>query len=389
VYTTVDLELQRAAEAAVAKGMEKADALIRKQNRNQARHPEAALVALDPRTGEVKALIGGRNYEASQLNRALAVRQPGSAFKPFVYAAALTTAVAGGPQTFTAATLIDDTPTAFHYKDEVYEPSNFEEAVYGAVTLRRALARSINIATVKLAEMVGYRTVVKLAADAGLARARATPSMALGAYDTTPLELAGAYTVFAGQGTYVSPALISQVRAPDGKPLYTHSPKKRQTLDPRIAFLMRDMLESVINRGTAASARAQGLQVRAAGKTGTSRDGWFAGFTPELVCVVWVGFDDGSDLGLEGSRSALPIWTEFMKHAVAMPRYASTQPFPAPEGIVSAPIDPESGQLATPWCPSSYTEVFVSGTEPKQECLQHQTGMSFRLAGDGVAPASQ
>jgi penicillin-binding protein 1B len=385
LYTSLDLALQAAAEEAVRIGMERVDKLVRKRGGPL---PEVALVALDPKTGEIKALVGGRDYAKSQLNRALAKRQPGSVFKPFVYAAALNTAVEGGRNLVTAATTVMDEPTKFVFNREVYEPSNYGERFLGQVTLRRALAHSLNIATIKVAEMAGYNNIVNLARRAGFNHGlQPTPALALGAYEATPLEIAGAYTVFANLGGRVQPAFIRSIRGRDGTVLYTHSPEKRMALDPRVAFLMVDFMQEVMRSGTAAGARAMGFRNPAAGKTGTSRDGWFAGFTSELLAVVWVGYDDNRELRLEGSKSALPIWTEFMERAVHYRAYRDTKPFPAPSGISRASIDPDTGLLAGPNCPAR-TEYFVSGTAPSAYCdhlmeLYESTfGVADRMAVD-------
>jgi len=333
---------------------------------------QVALVALDPRTGEVKALIGGRDYNSSQLNRALAERQPGSVFKPFVYAAALSTALGGKREPITPATILDDEPTTFSGGDAPYTPGNFHHAVYGEVTVRQALAKSINIPTVKLAQMAGYGAVARLAKAAGLGdHILATPSIALGSYEAKPLDVAGAYTIYANGGTYVRPSLISQVKTANGQVRYTHTPETQPVLDPRVAYLMVNLMEGVMNYGTAAGVRSRGFTAPAAGKTGTSRDGWFAGFTSELICVVWVGFDDNSELKLEGARSALPIWAEFMKRAILLPTYKDAKPFRPARGITSATIDPETGELAGPNCPMTQNEFFIVGTEPVETCLRH------------------
>jgi penicillin-binding protein 1B len=201
---------------------------------------------------------------------------------------------------------------------------------------------------------------------------RGTPSVALGSYDATPLDVAGAYTIFANQGIYVQPHLIRQVRTRDGRAIYKRSPDTRPVLDPRIAYLMVNLMEEVLRSGTGAGVRARGFTVPAAGKTGTSHDGWFAGFTSELLCVVWVGFDDNRELGLEGAKSALPIWTEFMKRALQLASYQDAKPFRPPPGISSAVIDPESGGLVSPNCPTSRTEFFLRGSQPTEECPLHR-----------------
>jgi penicillin-binding protein 1B len=375
VHTTLDLELQQAAGEAVRIGMQFVDEQLKKRagkNSGAQQKAQVALVALDPRTGEVKALIGGRDYNASQLNRALADRQPGSVFKPFVYAAALSTALGGNREPITAATILDDEPTTFSGGNQPYTPGNFHHASYGEVTVREALAKSINIPTVKLAEMTGYGAVAKLAKQAGLGdHILATPSIALGSYEAKPLDVAGAYTIYANGGVYVRPSLISQVKTANGEVRYTHTPETRPVLDQRVAYLMVNLMEGVMRYGTAAGVRSRGFTAPAAGKTGTSRDGWFAGFTSELICVVWVGFDDNSELKLEGAKSALPIWTEFMKRAILLPAYKDAKPFKPPRGISSVAIDPETGELAGPNCPMSQNELFIAGSEPIQTCALH------------------
>jgi penicillin-binding protein 1B len=376
IYTTLDPDLQRYAQDAVRIGMEFVDQQLRKKKKKTeqppANEPQVALVALDPRTGEVKALVGGRDYHSSQLNHALAMRQPGSVFKPFVYATALETAIAGGEQIFTTSSVLNDEPTTFAFGRQIYQPSNFRHEFMGDVTLRTALAHSLNVATVQLAQEVGYQKIVSLARRAGLNEdIKATPAVALGAYEATPLEMAGAYTMFANRGMRVTPTTISMIRAADGTTLYRAQPDPRPSLDPRVNYLMVSMMQDVLRYGTGAGVRGRGFTQPAAGKTGTSRDGWFAGFTSELVCVVWVGFDDNRELNLEGARSALPVWAEFMKRAAQMPAYRDAKPFQAPAGIVSAAICPETGLRAGDLCPERKTEFYVSGTEPVAYCDLH------------------
>jgi penicillin-binding protein 1B len=377
VYTTLDLDLQRAAAEAVEIGMKQVDELLRKQRRfRNVEDPGAqvALVALDPRTGEIKALIGGRNYGKSQLNRALARRQPGSVFKPFVFAASFNTVLEGGsPYLFNPVTTIIDEPTTFWFNEQPYEPSNHNNKTYGEVTLRYALAHSINIPTVKLAEMVGYDKVADLARRAGAGRdVLATPAMALGAYEATPIDMAGAYTVFANRGEHVAPRYIRAVRDSEGSLVREYRPVAEQVLDPRVAYLMVNLMEDVMQTGTGVRVRAAGFTLPAAGKTGTSRDGWFAGFTSKLICTVWVGFDDNSELYLEGAHSALPIWTEFMKRAHQYREYRNPAPFEPPSGIVRVEVDPATGQLATLSCPRVQSEVFIAGSQPIESCPLHR-----------------
>jgi len=393
LYTTLDMRLQRAAAEAIRLGMQNVDDQIKRQarfRRETPPEPQVALVALDPHTGEVKALVGGRNYGVSQLNRVQAKRQPGSIFKPFVYAAAMDTAVEGGPRLITPSTMVNDEPTTFWFDGRPYEPANFAHEFYGNVTLRQALAHSLNVATVKVAEMVGYDAVVEMANRAGMNyRIHPTPAVALGAYEITPLEAAGAYTMFANHGTYIKPSFLNMVRSDKGQVLYRSAAEQKAVLDPRVAYVMTNLMEEVLRSGTAAGVRSRGFVVPAAGKTGTSRDGWFAGYTSELLCVVWVGFDDNRDLELEGAKSAAPIWAEFMKRALDYREYRDAKAFTAPEGVVSVEIDPLSGMPATPNCPKTQTEVYIAGTEPVGTCPLHggRTGVT-NVAGWDTGGAS-
>ena len=376
IYTTLDLNLQRAAVEAVRYGMPLVDEQVKRQRRFRGHTPptpQVALVALDPVSGEVKALIGGRSYGNSQLNRAVAKRQPGSAFKPFVYAAALNTALdPNSSPILTPVTTVDDTATVFWFDGKPYEPANFKNEVHGVVTLRQALAKSMNIATVKVAELVGYDQVVELARKAGMnLQIQPTPAVALGAYEVQPIEIAGAYTVFANGGLHAAPYLIRTVRDQDGRTVLLNKPKHDPVLDPRIAYMMTNLLEEVMRSGTAAGVRSRGFAAPAAGKTGTSHDGWFAGYTSNLLCVVWVGFDDNTELDVEGAKSALPIWTDFMKRAVTYRPYRNPAPFEPVDGIVTAEVDPETQELASAGCPVKRTEVFVAGTQPAAYCRVH------------------
>ena len=376
VVSTLDPDLQRAAEAAVRSGLDEVD----RQLRQRAPHdqqapalPQAGLIALDPRTGEIKALVGGRNYGDSQVNHVLSMRQPGSVFKPFVYAAAIATALEGGPTTFTPASLLNDESTTFLFHGESYRPKDFSGDYQGEVTLRTALAESLNVPTVDLAQQIGYQRVVAMARRAGLNDSiQPTPSVALGAYETTPREIAAAYTVFANHGMWVRPTTIALVRSAGGGVLYRHDPETRPALDPRVAYIMVNMMQQVLSSGTGASVRSRGFLLPAAGKTGTSRDGWFAGFTSELLCVVWVGFDDNRDLNLEGARSALPIWASFMKRAAQFRPYSEARAFQPPPGVVSAEVCDASGELAGTNCPDVHMEMFIAGTEPASECAMHR-----------------
>jgi penicillin-binding protein 1B len=378
VYTTLDPELQRAASDAVDAGAKNIDTQLAKRYArwSKAGQPapqaQVAMVVLDPHTGEIKALIGGRNYGESQLNHLLSRRQPGSAFKPFVYAAAFEGAVDGVQPIVTPATTVMDEPTTFDFDGKEYTPNNYGEKFHGEVTVRDALTYSLNVATVKVAELVGYTRVTDMAHQFGFESSiQPTPAVALGAYDMTPLEVAAGYTILANQGVRTEPMFIRNVVNAQGESLEQNAIRSRRVLDPRVAYLVTNMLEDVIDHGTGAVVRARGFDVPAAGKTGTSRDGWFAGYTSNLLAIVWVGFDDNRDLGLSGANAPAPIWAEFMKRAVTLPAYNNVQPFEMPEGVTKVTIDPESLALATPECPVTREEVYIHGTEPTEFCPLH------------------
>jgi penicillin-binding protein 1B len=384
VYTTLDPALQRAAAAAVDAGMKNVDTLLAKKYERWRKElakkgsnepiPQAqvALVALDPRNGEIKAVIGGRDYGQSQLNHALARRQPGSVFKPFVYAAALDNAVDGVQPVITPATTIDDEPTTFEFDGKEYTPNNFGEKFMGRVTVRDALTNSLNVATVKVAELIGYGRVVQIARQMGLGNnIQPTPAVALGAYEMTPIEVAAGYTTFATMGTRAEPQFLRTVVNAAGEPLEKFTPQTHPALDPRVAFLVDSLLKDVLNKGTGAGVRARGFTLPAAGKTGTSRDGWFAGFTSNLLCVIWIGFDDNRDIGFTGGVVAAPIWADFMTRATSLSAYRDVKDFAMPDGIQSVLIDPDTLQLATPNCPTTREEVYVAGSAPTQFCEVH------------------
>ncbi len=372
VYTTVDLNLQRAAQDAVRAGLADVDAVLAKRKR--AVRPQAALVALDPRTGEILALVGGRSYSQSQFNRATgARRQPGSVFKPFVYLAAFDKAAADGRTDVTPASLVLDEPTTWTAAEGDWTPGNYDNEYDGMITLRRALALSRNIAAIKVAEQAGFDTVAALWKRTGIGKTplKGYPSIALGVFELTPLEVAEAFTTFATLGTQRRPRALSRVVA-GGNVLATPAPPDKTVASPAVTYLVTNMMRSVISEGTAASARAAGFALDAAGKTGTTndlRDAWFVGFTPELLTVVWVGLDDNQILGLSGAQSALPIWTAFMKRATAG---RPNVPFAVPPGITTVEIDRDTGQLALPGCPRVAAEAFLDGTEPAAWCQLHQ-----------------
>ncbi len=373
IYTTLDLNMQRAAQDAVRDGLARVDAVLAKRRGPRAT-AQAALVAVNPRTGEILALVGGRSYNQSQFNRAVnARRQPGSTFKPFVYLAAFEAAAADGRSDITPATIVQDEPTTWVVNGEGWSPQNYGDEYDGAVTLRRALALSRNIATIKLAEQTGFDRVAELWRRTGIGRPapRGYPSMALGVFELTPLEVATAYTLFANGGTTAPLRPIARVVSGEDT-LTPPAVKGTPIARPDTTYLVTHMMRSVVNEGTGAAARAAGFSQDAAGKSGTTndlRDAWFVGFTPELLAVVWVGIDDNRILGLSGTQAAVPIWADFMRKALAG---RANVPFEPPAGISAIEIDRDTGLPATPNCPRVTTEVFLAGTEPSEVCELHR-----------------
>jgi penicillin-binding protein 1B len=380
IYTSLDPELQRLATQAVDSTMPMVDAQIDKLHAADRKlgkpyiYPQVALVALNPHTGQVLALVGGRSYGTSQVNHAVAHRPTGSIFKPFVYAAAFQTAVEGTmlpdqTKLFSPVTMLNDAQTTYDEgTDKEYTPRNFQGEYYGDITARYALMRSDNNATIALASMVGFDRVAALARAAGVKSARATPSMAIGSYDATPLDMAGAYTVFANGGVHLDPWMLASVRTPTGDIIQDFTPTSHQVLDSRVAYLTTNMMEAVINGGTAAGVRGMGFTAPAAGKTGTDHDAWFAGFTSSLLCIVWVGNDDYTDIKRQGAQVAAPIWAAFMKQAIQLPQYSDTNEFKVPDGVELVTLDKVSNLLADSSCPEDYTAAFLDGTAPTDTC---------------------
>jgi penicillin-binding protein 1B len=370
IYTTLDLHLQRLAQDAVRAGLTHVDELLARRKRKGL--AEAALISIDPRTGDILAMVGGRSYNQSQYNRAtVSRRQPGSVFKPFVYLTAFEESARRGSP-LTPASVMDDTPTTWEFDEQTWTPENFEHEYDGMVTLRRALARSNNIVAIKVAEQTGYDKVAALWKRLGVgAQPRAYPSIALGVFEATPYEIATAYTIFPNGGVEKKLRNILRVAHSGNNVTVKETQPPKSITREDTTYLVTSMMRSVINEGTGASARANGFTLDAAGKTGTTndlRDAWFVGFTPELLTVVWVGFDDNQPVGLSGSQAALPIWTDYMKRALAG---HPNMTFQLPDGITSVEIDRNTGMLATPLCPSVISEVFLSGTEPTELCPLH------------------
>jgi penicillin-binding protein 1B len=372
IMTTLDLSLQRFAETAAVRGLDRIETdRPRLRRRDPARQLQVALVAVEPATGEIRALVGGRDYLASQFNRAtLARRQPGSAFKPFVYLAALR-AGDGAPR-FTAASRVDDSPITLTAGDRPWSPRNYEDRYAGPVSVRQALEQSLNAATVRIAMTVGLPTVVETARTLGL-RGQLTPvpAMVLGAFEVTPLDLARAYLPLANGGVRLPGVRgIRAVRYGDDEVQATGSEEPVQVVSNAEAWLMTSLLKGVMTSGTGSAVRASGLPDVVAGKTGTTNDGrdaWFVGYTAQLLTLVWVGFDGGEPHGLSGAQAALPIWMEFMQQALATSPHRD---FSTPPGIVFADIDASNGKRATLACPVVFHEAFLAGTEPAL-CDEH------------------
>ncbi len=379
VYTTVDLELQRLAEQSVREGLDAVDTRLADAKRTG--RVQAGLVAVDPRTGDIVAMVGGRSYGESQYNRAVSARrQPGSVFKPFVYLAAFERGLEETRKDLSPATVVWDEPATFEFGGKTYAPSNYASEYDGRISLRRALARSRNVATVKVAEWAGYDRVADLWRRTGAQSApQPYPSIALGAFEATPLEIASAYSAFATGGVVRPLRAVLRVEQ-KGRAAEPDRGSPHRVASPATTYLVTDMLRSVMDEGTGAGARAEGFLLDAAGKSGTTndlRDAWFVGFTPELLTVVWVGFDDNRPLGLSGTQAALPIWTRFMRQALK--GHANTA-FVVPDGVTFAEIDPETGDLASPACPRVAREVFLTGTEPAEPCRRHRARDWYNLS---------
>jgi penicillin-binding protein 1B len=361
IYTTIDLELQEAAELALKRQLDRLDAVYA----DRGLKPQAALVALDPHTGDVLAMVGGRNYGESQLNRATdALRQPGSTFKPFVYAAALEDGMS-------PVRLFMDAPRDFVYdRNHIYRPANYGGGYsMREVTMRTGLVRSLNVVTVDIALQTGLARTANLAARFGLPKPERYPALALGTEEVTPLQLAAAYAAFVNEGRRVNPKAIVSV----GEPPAAHAVPVEvdQVVTPTTAYMITNMLAGVIERGTARKARGAVPGTAIAGKTGTSRDGWFVGYSPNLVCVVWIGFDDNKQLGLTGAEAALPAWVDFMNEAVALRPDLGGENFECPEGIEFVEIDSMTGLISTVTCPVRELIAVTDRLSPNLECYLH------------------
>jgi len=376
IFTTLDVDLQRRAQQSVTDGLanlEKTYKRLRTASRNGPL--QGALIVIDPGTGAVRALVGGRDYALSQFNRVTqAHRQPGSLFKPFVYLAAFSRRDL--PEPITPASILIDSPVTLVWgnggENERWTPRNDDNQYRGPISVRRALEMSVNVPTVRVAVRAGLDTVVAAARAAGISsRLRGYPSLALGAFEISPMEIASAYCALADEGVRVEPNAIAGVTDASGKVLERRETPLKRVLPPDAVFLVDSLMQGVVNRGTGGGVRSRGVQGTLAGKTGTTNDGrdaWFIGFSPKILAAVWVGFDDNRGLNLSGSQAAVPIFTDFIK---GVPAQLLSDRFAAPADIVTAEIDPETGMLVTPFCPQTMTEVFLSRTAPSRYCTVH------------------
>jgi len=374
IYTTLDTQVQTAAEKALERGLARLEKSNPVLNRSEPEKKlQGAVIVMQPKTGYVLAMVGGRNYGASQFNRITqARRQPGSAFKPFVFLSAL--------DEFTPASILSNEPKSYEVDDELWEPQNYTEISEARVNLRTAMARSINLATVDLAMQLGIEHIISSVRAFRFSTAlNPYPSLSLGAAEVVPLELARAYCPFAADGILPYPLLLKEVVDEDGKILERRHMAIERVISPAKAFIMTSMLKSVIEHGTGRSLQYRGASFPVAGKTGTTnnfKDAWFVGYTPDILALVWVGFDDGESIHATGSSAALPIWAELIN---AIPQYISGDWFKTPPGVVKRIVCPESGQLAVRFqCPKSIEEVFLADNVPKKDCPLHQNVTPFQ-----------
>ncbi len=380
IDSTLDPMIQQAATESLEKGLAKLEA-AHPDLKSSLESVQGAVVVLDPKTGSVLALVGGRDYRQSQFNRAVqAQRQPGSLFKPFVYLAALEAAREGQAGQLTAASLLADEPVTFESENGPWSPQNYDKQFHGNITLRSALEQSLNVPAVQAAKTVGTKPIVQLLHRLGVTSAVGNDlsSVALGSSSVSLLEITAAYGAVANGGIAVKPTAVRSTRDRQGDIVWNSVPDRQQATSPQGAYVLTSLLEGVIQRGTASKAKVLGLQGTVAGKTGTTdgyRDAWFVGYTSDVVIGVWVGFDDERPLRLTGSQAALPIWMDLARRIIP----PNVPAFVMPSGVVTRDIDPKTGQLATFQCPEQVSEVFIEGTEPSVYCEVHGGGIWERL----------
>jgi penicillin-binding protein 1B len=377
IYTTLDVDLQQAGQRAVTEGLAALEKRYRRLAAAAKQAPlQGALIQLEPQTGAVKVLVGGRDYRLSQFNRVTqAHRQPGSLFKPFVVLAAFARRDLAPP--ITPATILNDSPITVEWgrrrRSEQWTPRNYDGDYRGPMSVRRAVELSINIPTVRAALAADLTTVLAASRAAGItSRMQPYPSVALGAFEISPMEIASAYAVLANGGVRIEPNAIVGVLTSDGQILERNETALKQVLPADAVFLVNSILRGAVDRGTGGGARAGGLRGVLAGKTGTTNDGrdaWFVGFSPRFLATVWVGYDDNRGLNLSGSQAAVPIFADFSR---ILPPQLFAENFPVPSDIVTAEIDPDTGYLFASGCPRRMSEVFISNTAPTETCPVHQ-----------------
>jgi 1A family penicillin-binding protein len=364
IYTTLDLETQHLVERALAGGLESLEKAVPRLT-TVGDPLEGAMVVLDTHTGFVRGLAGGRDFARSQFNRVTrSRRQPGSAFKPFVYL----TALDDPDDMVTPSTMLRDEPITIRVGNDQWTPENYDGEYLGEITVRAAIEDSRNVPTVELAQRVGVGRVTELARMAGLGELPAVPAVALGSAEVSLIDLVGAYTVFPNLGSVMRPALIRGVVAEDGTVLYKDHVRARRVATAPAAYVTSHLLEGVVQEGTGAAVRRLGITQTVAGKTGTTndaKDAWFVGYSPDVIAGVWVGFDDGTPVGLTGAKAALPLWVAFMREGL---KPFPDRPFEVPSGVVFREVDRHSGLLSSWLCPESVHEAFVAGSEPSVSC---------------------
>jgi penicillin-binding protein 1B len=388
IFTTLDTLMQRSAEQALDTGI--GDLTKKYKYIRTADAPlEGVVVTIQPGSGYVKALVGGRNYGKTQFNRATqARRQPGSLFKPFVYITAMDPS--RGQDALTASTVLDDSPIAVPSGAAVWRPQNYDNRFHGRVTVREALAHSYNIPAVRAAINAGVPNIIRTANDIGVeSKLQPYPSISLGSFEVTPMEIAYAYSVFANLGVKAEPVSILAVVNSEGKLLETRQVKMKRVAPAGACYVMNDVLKDVFTYGTAGRVRSLGFDTTSfAGKTGTTnnyRDAWLIGYSPRILTLVWVGFDDARSVRLAGGDACAPIWTAHMKRIDGM---VADVDWRRPDDVTELEIDPQSGQLATPYCPETRAEVFVEGTQPESVCSFHAGSGEPSPYFDGDDPAT-